>query len=339
MDKGVSKLPIDLLESAYPELATADPPLKSRYIQTLLEAANALFQQPTPYNSLRDKHLKGYFERPHVKEFLKESGFVADGCCAATREEEQLAGKARRLLAEREAILNKLEQKERDRLERLCRLTTPLKSEGNMYTDSFMDLQLKSIQETKRKLINLRAQGCSAQCAGIHSKTGIDSEVGLQAVPDHEVCSEDSLLCLNLMYDVIFDVFFQLHLICFYLYLQSNTVSSQQPNKTSTKKTTTFTKRAASVASAKKSEPHGAQPQLSEVTATSQLPPVNTEDCGMQVTPDPSMIEVQANMLRAIEDENEQLKQAYHEQLLRQEEESLKIRLQYEKKRQEKNDR
>lgn len=184
MDKGVvAKLPKDLLESAYPELATADPPLKSRYVQTLLEAANALFQQPTPYNSLRDKHLKGYFERPQVKDFLKESGFVADGCYAATREEEQLAGKARRLLAEREAILNKLEQKERDRLERLCRLTTPLKSEGP--TDSFMDLQLKSIQETKRKLIILRAQGKSAQSAGTNSKTGIDygvtSEVRMQS--------------------------------------------------------------------------------------------------------------------------------------------------------------
>lgn len=184
MDKGVlPKLPKDLLESAYPDLA--DQRLKSKYIQTLLEAANALFQQPTPYNSLRDKNLRGYFDRPQVKEFLKRSGFVADGCYVVTKEEEKLADKARRLLAEREAILRKLQQKERDRLERLCRLTIPLKSEA--CTDSFMDRQLQSIQETKRKLFILRAQGQSAQSAVTHSD--VDHGVGLQAAS--EVCSED----------------------------------------------------------------------------------------------------------------------------------------------------
>ena len=184
MDKGVlSKLPKDLLESAYPDLA--DQRLKSKYIQTLLEAANALFQQPTPYNSLRDKNLRGYFDRPQVKEFLKRSGFVADGCYAVTKEEEKLADKARRLLAEREAILSKLQQKERDRLKRLCRLTIPLKSEA--HTDSFMDRQLQSIQETKRKLFILRAQGQPARSAVPPSD--VDHGVGLQTAS--EVCRED----------------------------------------------------------------------------------------------------------------------------------------------------
>ena len=174
MDKEVfSRLPKDLLQSAYPDLA--DQRLKSKYVQTLLEAANALFQQPTPYNSLRDKNLRGYFERPQVKEFLKRSGFVADGCYVVTKEEEKLADKARRLLAEREAILSKLQKKERDRLERLCRLTTPL--ENVTRTDSFMDRQLQSIQETKRKLFNLRAQGQPVSPAAKHS--AVDRGVGL----------------------------------------------------------------------------------------------------------------------------------------------------------------
>lgn len=175
MEKGaLPKLPKDLLESAYPDLA--DQSLKSKYIQTLLEAANALFQQPTPYNSLRDKNLRGYFERPQVKDFLKRSGFVANGSYVVTKEEEKLADKARRLLAEREAILNKLQQKERDRLERLCRLTTPLKSET--HTDSFMDRQLQSIQETKRKLLNLRSQSQPLQPAIKHPV--VAHGVGLQ---------------------------------------------------------------------------------------------------------------------------------------------------------------
>lgn len=183
MDKEVfSKLPKDLLQSVYPDLA--DQRLKSKYIQTLLEAANALFQQPTPYNSLRDKNLRGYFERPQVKEFLKRSGFVADGCYVVTKEEEKLADKARRLLAEREAILSKLQQKEQDRLERLCRLTTPLKNVTG--TDSFMDRQLQSIQETKRKLFNLRAQGQPVQPATKHSD--VDHRVGVQT--RSKVCSE-----------------------------------------------------------------------------------------------------------------------------------------------------
>ena len=78
---------------------------------------------------------------------------------------------------------------------------------------------------------------------------------------------------------------------------------------------------------------HDNQPQPSNAESP-HLPPITTKNCGTQVTPNPSMIEVRANVLHAIADENERLKQVYHDQLLKQEEESLKIRLQYEKKRQ-----
>lgn len=84
---------------------------------------------------------------------------------------------------------------------------------------------------------------------------------------------------------------------------------------------------------------HDTQPQPSNVGPGPHLPPIATKNCGTQVTPNPSMIEVQANMLHAIADENERLKQLYHDQMLKQEEESLKIRLQYDKKRHERSNR
>lgn len=108
--------------------------------------------------------------------------------------------------------------------------------------------------------------------------------------------------------------------------LQPSTLHNQQSSNIEISKKKTFTK---SVAPTVDSGSHSDHP----------LPPVTTRDCGMQVTPNPSMIEVRANMLHAIEDENKRLKQAYYDQLLRQEEESLKIRLQYEKKRQERSKR
>ena len=118
--------------------------------------------------------------------------------------------------------------------------------------------------------------------------------------------------------------------------LQPSTLHNQQSSNIEISKKKTFTK---SVAPTVDSGSHSDHPPPSDVGPSAHLPPVTTRDRGMQVTPNPSMIEVRANMLHAIEDENKQLKQAYYDQLLRQEEESLKIRLQYEKKRQERSKR
>ena len=150
----LAKLPQDLLESAFPG---CDPLTREENFQSILEAANAIYNQPSPYNSLHDKHMKGYFERPKVKEFLQKAGFINEnGTSVLTKEELRLTEKAKRLLIEREEILVKLQRKEKERLEKLYISYKPGKVPSA--ADESVAKQLRTIQETKRKLFLLRAR-------------------------------------------------------------------------------------------------------------------------------------------------------------------------------------
>ena len=159
------KLPKDLVDTASTAGSGNEQWPQRQCLQSLQRTTNDFPSTPSsPYNSLHDKHLKGYFKRSNVREFLQKVGLVAeDGTVLQTKEEERLATKVHHLLAERELILRKLEQKERERLERLHNLAA--KTNIEISADSLLlEKQANSIQETQRKLMLLRAQeGCSVQ--------------------------------------------------------------------------------------------------------------------------------------------------------------------------------
>ena len=166
MEQGHSaKLPKDLVDTASAAGSGNEQCPQRQCLRSLQRTADDFPNTPScPYNSLHDKHLKGYFKRSNVREFLQKVGLVAeDGTVLQTKEEERLATKVYHLLAERELILRKLEQKERERLERLHKLAA--KTNIEMSADSLLlEKQTNSIQETQRKLMLLRAQDpCSEQ--------------------------------------------------------------------------------------------------------------------------------------------------------------------------------
>jgi len=78
---------------------------------------------PLYYNSLVDKHTKRHLTRPSVKIHFEKCGFIAkDGTVYPTRREQIEANRANRLLEEKEAILLKVEERERARMERLRKM-------------------------------------------------------------------------------------------------------------------------------------------------------------------------------------------------------------------------
>ena len=77
---------------------------------------------PLYYNSLVDKHTKGYRNKPPIKSHLQKYGYLAeDGKVYPTRREQLEANKISRIVREREAMVTQLEIREKERLERLKR--------------------------------------------------------------------------------------------------------------------------------------------------------------------------------------------------------------------------
>ena len=125
------KLRPDLVDTAFPSgeprpkwlpqvklhsVTRSDP----RSIMTAVQHLKT--SDPLYYNSLVDNHTKRHLTKRAVKHYLHKCGFLGDdGNVYPTREEQMEANRAYRLLEEREAILRKVEIRERGRLERLKR--------------------------------------------------------------------------------------------------------------------------------------------------------------------------------------------------------------------------
>ena len=188
----VPKLPTDLIDAAFDSETDHCPQMQ--YLRRLLEAANDS-SQSCPYNSLHDKHLKAYFKRTNVKEFLHKVGLVdADGAALQTKEEDSLAAKARHLLAERESILRKLEQKERERLERVRKLVA--KTDSSSVESLQLEKQSRSIQETQRKLMLLRAQEGPLMQENAANECSAD-EVDIECLEEDSSSKVMLIVCAN----------------------------------------------------------------------------------------------------------------------------------------------
>ena len=80
--------------------------------------------EPLYYNSLVDKYTVKHLAKPTVQQHLYQRGFMArDGTAYPTRREQMEAKKVYRFHEEREALLLKVEAREKERLRRLRRAT------------------------------------------------------------------------------------------------------------------------------------------------------------------------------------------------------------------------
>lgn len=118
------KLRPDLIQAAFPTNQPRPRWAPRSEADSLSTAIRSLkMSDPLYYNSLVDKHTKRHLTRPSVKIHFEKCGFIAkDGTVYPTRREQIEANRANRLLEEKEAILLKVEERERARMERLRKM-------------------------------------------------------------------------------------------------------------------------------------------------------------------------------------------------------------------------
>ena len=86
----------------------------------LLKAADPFY-----YNSLIDRHTGNYRAKPTIKKGLLKNGFLTDdGSVCMNRSEKMGVKRAMQIIEEREAKLNQIEARERERLKRLKRVVS-----------------------------------------------------------------------------------------------------------------------------------------------------------------------------------------------------------------------
>ena len=115
------KLRPDLVQAAFPTNQPRPQCEDWREADGLSTAVHSLKKsEPLYYNSLVDEHTKRHLTKPSVKQHLEKHGFIAkDGTVYPTQQEQIEANRANRLLEEKEAVLLKVEERERARMERL----------------------------------------------------------------------------------------------------------------------------------------------------------------------------------------------------------------------------
>ena len=111
----------DLVQAAFPTSQPHPQCGNKKEADGLSTAVHSLKDsEPLYYNSLVDEHTKRHLTKPSVKQHLEKHGFIAkDGTVYPTQQEQIEANRANRLLEEKEAILQKVEGRERARMERL----------------------------------------------------------------------------------------------------------------------------------------------------------------------------------------------------------------------------
>ena len=111
----------DLVQAAFPTNQPHPQSGNKKEADGLSTAVHSLKDsEPLYYNSLVSEHTKRHLTKPSVKQHLEKHGFIAkDGTVYPTQQEQIEANRANRLLEEKEAILQKVEERERARMERL----------------------------------------------------------------------------------------------------------------------------------------------------------------------------------------------------------------------------